>query len=200
MRLAFLDSEVFMLGVLSMDGRWVMRAVRKYCWRLWLAGFLVSGTCFAQSWGSVGFGYDYLLTKGTTGSWTSTNGWYVLPTFNINKNIGVYADFTNFYSNGQNIHGATFGPFHAFENRTRYTPFVFVGIGNIRASKAGTVTNSFAWLAGGGLLIRLNRWISFETIPVEYVMNTANGSIGNNFVARGGFAITIPKTTDDSRH
>jgi len=123
----------------------------------------------------------------------------VLPTFNINKQIGVLADFTNFYSNGHNIHGATFGPFHAFSNRTRYTPFVFVGIGNIRVSKAGTVTNSFGWLAGGGLMIRLTRWISFETIPVEYVMNTANGNVGNNFVARAGFALTIPKVTEASR-
>jgi hypothetical protein len=32
-----------------------------------------------------------------------------------------------------------------------------------------------------------------RSIPVEYVMNTANGNVGNNFDARAGLAITVPK-------
>ena len=173
--------------------RSVIKALHKCCWRVWLGGLLLSATCFAQSLGSVGVGYNDLLTEGTTGHWTSSHGWYVLPTLNINKQVGVFADFTNFYSKGQNIHGETFGLFHAFSNETRYTPFVFVGIGHIRASNAGTTTNSFDWAAGGGLMIRLTRWISLQAIPVEYVMNTANGKSGNNFLARVGIALTIPK-------
>ena len=47
--------------------------------------------------------------------------------------------------------------------------------------------------AGAGTFFRLTRWVSFEAIPVEYVMNTAGDSVGNNWVARAGFAITIPK-------
>jgi hypothetical protein len=39
----------------------------------------------AQEWGTVGGGYLYQVTEGNTGHWTSFNGWYVLPTFNINK-------------------------------------------------------------------------------------------------------------------
>jgi hypothetical protein len=55
-------------------------------WRLCLAGLLLlSGTGFAQSWGSVGAGYIYQTSEGPRGGWTSSNGWYVLPTFNINK-------------------------------------------------------------------------------------------------------------------
>jgi hypothetical protein len=183
----------------SEDRQWVMQAVRKYCWRalagLLLSGLLLAGPCFAQEWGSVGGGYIYQVTEGTTAHWTSSNGWYVLPTFNINKKVGVSADFANFYSKGQNIHVDLFGPFHAFSNKTRFTPFVFTGIGRIRDSKAGTITNSFAWYAGGGLMIRLTRWVSFQTIPIEYVMNTANYNVGNNFVARAGFALTIPKSS-----
>jgi hypothetical protein len=49
------------------------------------------------------------------------------------------------------------------------------------------------WCGGGGLMIRLTRRLSFETIPVEYVINTANGYVGNNIVARAGFAIAFPK-------
>ncbi len=145
-------------------------------------------------WGSVGAGYIGQLTEGTTGHWTSTHGWYVLPTFNINKHVGVFADFANFYGKGQNIHVQLYGPFHAFSNKTRYTPFIFTGPGYIRDSLAGTITHSFAWCAGGGLTIRLTRWVSFQTIPVEYVVNTAHGNVGNNFVARAGFALTIPKS------
>jgi hypothetical protein len=183
-----------MFGNSSKNSRRTMWAVSKKSWRVCLVGLLLlSGTCFAQSLGSVGAGYDYLVTKGANGSWTSTNGWYVLPTFNINKNIGVFADFTNFYGSGKNIHGTTFGPLHAFGNKSRYTPFIFAGIGKVRASDAGSVNNSFAWLVGGALTVRITRWVSFQTIPVEYVMNTPNGNVGNNFLARAGLALTIPK-------
>ena len=171
-----------------------MTPLSKASLRLCVAGLLLlSGTCFAQSWGTVGAGYIYQTTEGPRGGWTSSNGWYLLPTFNINKNIGVNADFANFYSKGQNIHVDLFGPYHAFGNKTRFTPFVFTGVGRIRDSKAGVVNNSFAWYAGAGTFIRLTRWVSFETIPVEYVINSAGGNVGNNFVARAGFAITIPK-------
>jgi hypothetical protein len=147
----------------------------------------------AQDWGSVGSGYIYQLTEGTTGHWTSTNGWYVLPIFNINKQVSVFADFANPYGNGQNIHIELYGVSHGFSNETRYTPFIFTGPGFIRDSNAGTITHSFAWCGGGGLMIRLTRWVSFQTIPVEYVINTAHGNVGNNFDARAGLAITIPK-------
>jgi hypothetical protein len=179
------------------DREWVKPAIRKYCWRalagLLLSGLLLPGACFAQEWGSVGSGYIYQLTEGTTGHWTSTHGWYALGTFNINKKVGVFADFANFYGKGQNLHVQLYGPFHAFSNKTRYTPFVFIGPGFIRDSRAGTITHSFAWCVGGGLNVRLTRWVSFQTIPIEYVMNTANYNVGNNFVARAGLAITIPK-------
>jgi hypothetical protein len=182
----------------SVDRECFKPAARKYCWPalagLLLFGLLLPGACLAQEWGAVGAGYIYQATKGTTGNWTSSNGWYMLPTFNINKQVGVSADFANFYSKDQNVHVQLFGPFHSFSNKTRYTPFVFTGIGHIRDSKAGTITNSFAFYAGGGLMIRLTRWVAFQTIPVEYVMNTANGRAGTNFVARAGLALTIPKS------
>ena len=177
----------------SRNCRSAMSARNKYFWSVLLSGLLLlSGTSFAQSWGSVGAGYIYQASESPTGGWTSPQGWYVLPTFNINKRVGVFADFANFYRDGQNIHVDLFGPFHAFGNRTRLTPFVFTGVGRIRDSNADTITNSFAWFAGGGMMIRLTRWVSFQTIPVEYVMNTAGGNVGNNFVARAGFALTIP--------
>jgi hypothetical protein len=58
----------------------------------------------AQEWVSVGTGYLYQLTESNTGHWTSVNGWYVLPTFNINRQVGVFADFANIYSKKQNVH------------------------------------------------------------------------------------------------
>jgi hypothetical protein len=160
-----------------------------------LAGlaFLSGAVAQAQDWGTVGGGYIYQLSEGTADHWTSTHGWYVLPTFNINKQVSVFADFANLYGKGQNLHVELYGVSHGFSNETRYTPFVFTGPGFIRDSNAGTISDSFAWCAGGGLMIRLTRWVSFQTIPVEYVLNTANRTVGNNFDARAGFAITIPK-------
>jgi hypothetical protein len=144
-------------------------------------------------WGSVGSGYLSQLTEGTTGDWTSTHGWYVLPTFNINRQVGVFADFANLSGKGENAHVEFYGVFHGFGNKSRVTPFIFTGPGYIRASSAGTISHSLGWCGGGGLMIRLTQRLSFETIPVEYVINTANGNVGNNIVARAGFAITFPK-------
>jgi hypothetical protein len=144
-------------------------------------------------WGSVGGGYLSQLTESTSGNWTSTHGWYVLPTFNINKQVGVFADFANLYGKDKNAHVEFYGVFHGFGNKTRLTPFIFTGPGYIRASSAGTISHSLGWCGGGGLMIRLTPRLSFETIPVEYVINTANGNVGNNIVARAGFAITLPK-------
>lgn len=155
--------------------------------------FFYGAVAQAQDWGAVGSGYIYQLTQGTTAHWTSAYGWYVLPTFNINKQVSVFADFANLYGKGQNIHAELYGVSHGFSNKTRYTPFIFIGPGFIRDSNAGTISYSFAWCAGGGLMVRLTRWVSFQAIPVEYVMNAADGNVENNFDARAGLAITIPK-------
>jgi hypothetical protein len=155
--------------------------------------FICGVAAQAQEWGTVGTGYLYQLTENNTFNWTSYHGWYVLPTFNITKQVGVFADFANLYGKGQNLHIELYGANHGFGNRTRYTPFVFTGPGWIRNSYAGNIEHSFAWCVGGGAMIRLTKWVSFQTIPFEYVLNTSNGRIGNNFDARAGFALTIPK-------
>ena len=93
-------------------------------------------------WGSVGGGYLSQLTEGTTGNWTSTHGWYVLPTFNINRQVGVFADFANLYGKDENVHAEFYGVFHGFGNKTRLTPFIFTGPGYIRASSAGAISHS----------------------------------------------------------
>jgi len=144
-------------------------------------------------WGSVGGGYLSQFTEGSTGDWTSTHGWYVLPTFNINKQVGVFADFANLSGKDKNAHVEFYGVFHGFANKTRLTPFIFTGPGYIRASSDGTISHSLGWCGGGGLTIRLTPRLSFETIPVEYVINTANGNVGNNIVGRAGFVIALPK-------
>lgn len=169
----------------------------KFVFSLVSLAIFFSGTGQAQekrtAWGTVGAGYDNLLTEGKAGQWTGSNGWYILPTFNINKQIGVFGDFTNFYAKGLNVHGDTFGALHGFDNRTRFTPFGFIGGGVVRVSNAGSVTTSGALITGAGLMIRITPLVSFETIPVEYVMNTPNGNLSNNFLIRAGLAITIPK-------
>jgi hypothetical protein len=117
----------------------------------------------------------------------------VLPTFNVNKQVGVFADFANVYAKDENVHVEFFGVFHGFANKTRLTSLIFTGPGYIRASSSGTIGHSLGWCGGGGLIVPLTRRLLFETIPVEYVINTANGNVGNNIVARAGFAITFPK-------
>lgn len=155
--------------------------------------FLGSTARAQDAWGTAGGGYIYQFSQDYGGGWNSTQGWYGLGTVNINKDLGVFADFANFYRKGQNLHVQLFGPVHGFANRSRFTPFVFIGPGHIRDSYAGTVTNSFAWCMGAGMNVRLTRWVIFQTIPVEYVMNTANGNPATNFVMRAGFALSIPK-------
>ena len=74
-----------------------------------------------MDWGSVGAGYVYQFSESITGhdcggrtgdgNWTSTRGWYVLPTFSITKRVGAFADFANFYGKGQKHPRRTLRPF-----------------------------------------------------------------------------------------
>lgn len=158
-----------------------------------VAGLLLCGTCSAQTWGSIGAGYIQQLTETRPATWTTVHGWYLLGNLNITRRLTLYADIPNFYGPGENVHVQLYGPAYSFPNKTRVTPFVFIGPGFVRDSRNGTVTTSFAWCVGGGFLVRITRWVSFQTIPVEYVMNIPNGKVVNNFVQRAGFALTIPK-------
>ena len=86
----------------------MIRATKKYGCRLWLAGFLLAGTCFAQTWGSVGGGYIYQVSETPNGHWASFHGWYGLGTYNITDRVSLFGDFPNFYATGQNILSATY--------------------------------------------------------------------------------------------
>jgi hypothetical protein len=81
----------------------VIKAAQKYGWRLRLAGFLLAGTCFAQTWGSVSGGYIYQVSETPNGHWVSFNGWYGLGTYNITKQVSLFGDFPNFYAPGATI-------------------------------------------------------------------------------------------------
>jgi hypothetical protein len=165
--------------------------------RVLLMGLLFFGSAELQGqetdWGGVGGGYIYQFTDGANGHWANTQGWYVLPTFQVTKHVSAFADFANFYGTRQNVHIELFGAAHGFGNKTRYTPFIFIGPGFIRDSYAGDIAHSFAWCTGAGLTVRLTRLVSFQTIPVEYVDNTASGNTGRNLALRAGFVLAIPK-------
>jgi hypothetical protein len=156
----------------------------------------ISASGAAQS-GAVSAGYTYLRTPTGNGDHANLNGWYFIPSVNLNKWFGVFADFTNFYgtSRGSNltVHGFTFGPMVSWTNRTRITPVAFTEAGLVRSDLAGNVTDAFGWVVGGGLEVKMNSHMNLQVIPAEYILTRANGTNNNNYTMKIGLTFPLKK-------
>ena len=102
-----------------------------------LAGWIsVSGDVLRSDLGFYGGGYIYQVSETPNGHWVSFHGWYGLGTYNITDRVSLFGDFPNFYATGPNIHIQLYGVSYSFANKTRFTPFVFIGPGFLRSSSA----------------------------------------------------------------
>jgi outer membrane protein with beta-barrel domain len=102
--------------------------------------------------------------------------------YNLNKTIGLVADFGGYANTGHDNRLLTymFGPrFNWRHSRLNpYVQFLFGGAYLWNNPQYSTTQNAFATAAGGGLDYRLTDHIAIKPIQVEYVMtqiNSANG-------------------------
>ena len=115
----------------------------------------------------------------------STHGWNASVAGNVNRWLGLVADFGGQYSSfaepgaSERIrtHSALFGPQFSVRSNKRVTPFVraLFGTSHIRtrAAEAGQTfaftDTRFAAAFGGGLDVRLGEHVALRAVQLDYV-------------------------------
>jgi|HubBroStandDraft_6_1064221.scaffolds.fasta_scaffold303207_1 opacity protein-like surface antigen len=160
---------------------------------------MIAGLACAQETATpvVELGLDYSLLHATPaagGSQITSNGGSSFFVYNLNRTVGLVADF-GAYHNGS-VHGSfdsdttftyLFGPRFTWRRWSRVTPYTQFLFGGARISASfanqGTVANTdengFALAAGGGVDIAISRHIAFKPIQLEYVMTQASDFAGS---------------------
>ncbi len=125
-------------------------------------------------------GYQYTRIGAVPG--LNTNGWNAAVTADLNRWLGVTADFSGAYKSVAEItakaHTYTFGPVLSHRGE-RVTPYVHALFGGFRASTGfrglGVSTNGFAMMVGGGTDIRISGRSSLRLVQVDWITWSAQG-------------------------
>ncbi len=154
-----------------------------------LPAFLAfSGAAYAQEISTpkyeVGLNYSWLHVNSANYDHQRTgNGGSGYFEYNLNKTIGLVADFGGYANTRKGIDDKLltymFGPrFNWRHSRlTPYVQFLFGG-GYVWSGPTSTTQNAFATAAGGGVDYQLTDHIAFKPIQVEYVMTQIDSSRG----------------------
>ena len=137
-------------------------------------------------------GYSYFRGDGEDYPETDLHGWTAAGTVNVNKWLGVKADFSGHYNDFQispgikanvNVHMFLGGlQFTSYKNE-KVTPFVHALLGvarrntSVSAAIAGTgprgvSDNAFALVVGGGLDWNFKKSLAWRVFQTDYVFTT----------------------------
>jgi opacity protein-like surface antigen len=128
-------------------------------------------------------------------SWSGGNfhGWNASVTGNINKRLGIVADFSGHYGSelglvrvNQHAHSFLFGPRVSFRGK-RLTPFVYGLFGATRFAESAVisgqrlsaVSNGFSLAIGGGLDVTVNDRIAIRAFQLDYFRPIVNDEPNN---------------------
>jgi opacity protein-like surface antigen len=118
-------------------------------------------------------------------SWAGGNfhGWNASVTGNVNKQLGIVADFSGHYGSEldgpilvkQDAHSFLFGPRFSFRGK-RLTPFVYALFGATRFHESATIAGQnlfhsdtgFSSALGGGLDIKVNDRVAIRAFQIDY--------------------------------
>jgi outer membrane immunogenic protein len=153
-------------------------------------GLVSVGVMRAQELGTpkyeVGANYSWLHVNSANFDLQRTgNGGSGYLEYNLNKTVGLVADFGGYANTRQGINEKLmtymFGPRFNWR-RSRFTPyaqFLFGGAYTWNDPTGISITqNAFATAAGGGLDYSLTRHIAIKPIQVEYVMTQIDSARG----------------------
>ncbi|MBB6147305.1 outer membrane protein OmpA-like peptidoglycan-associated protein/opacity protein-like surface antigen [Silvibacterium bohemicum] len=156
-------------------------------------------------------GYSYLRATPTLADgnrFVHLNGGETSIAFNLNRYLGLVADFAGYddtqlrltgpganpnrvADSGGSAYLYLFGPRISFRNYSRVTPFVQALFGGVYASDVTLsgctgaactplpAQNAFALTAGGGLDIRVSRHVSIRPVQAEYLMTRFADTVTN---------------------
>lgn len=125
------------------------------------------------------------------------NGWDASVTGNLNRWLGVTADFSGYYRSddgvSQRTHNFLFGPRLTYRKDSKITPFAqaLFGVARQRVeTSSGRITdNGFAMATGGGLDYNLNRHLAVRLVQADYLLTRIGGSQQNS--SRLGFGVVL---------
>lgn len=125
-------------------------------------------------------GYQYTRIGVVPG--INTNGWNTAVGVDLNRWLGVKADFSGAYKSAGGIsakaHTYTFGPVLSHRGE-RVTPYVHALFGGFRASTGfgglGVSTNGFAMMVGGGADARVSGRVSVRLFQLDWITWRAQG-------------------------
>lgn len=131
-------------------------------------------------------GYQYLRLGGGNPA-VNENGWNASVAGNINKNLGIAADFSGEYKtlNGISVRSYTytFGPVVSLNREGRINPFAHALFGGthlgVTLSGINTVSgaaNGFTMIYGGGADMRLTQHLAFRIGQADWVFYRISGS------------------------
>lgn len=137
-------------------------------------------------------GYSAKIQKGMD----LANGWEGSVTGNLNRWLGVTADFSGYYRTDDGVsqrnYNYLFGPRVTYRTET-LSPFgqVLFGVAHQRAGVDGTNVgdNAFATAIGGGLDYNLKKHVAVRLFQADYLLTRFGQSTQNN--ARVAFGVVL---------
>jgi len=135
-----------------------------------------------------GYQFEHLDVGGTT---TNANGWNIAPTFIVQKNFGITADFSGVYKTisgaSGHVYTYTFGPTVFVSPEAKVNPFVHALFGG--ASVGGSIngegsssTSGTAIYIGGGVDAKVNKSLSIRAFQFDWLHYSVNGVNGSSNV------------------
>lgn len=129
-------------------------------------------------------GYQYTKFDGGM----NANGWDTAVTGNVNRWLGVTADFGGAYKSqsGVSFHDYlyTFGPVVSLRTNKAFTPYAHFLAGGSHAAFSGLgVSGSdsgFAMMFGGGVDIAATRHVAIRALQLDWLSLRSNGVSDNN--------------------
>jgi outer membrane protein OmpA-like peptidoglycan-associated protein len=100
-------------------------------------------------------------------------GWGAAATFNVNRWLGITADFGGHYKNVTNVHTYLFGA-QLKARKERFIPFIdlLAGFANISPASPLASKNSPSFAGGGGIDYKLNNHFEWRVIQADYIYTT----------------------------
>jgi hypothetical protein len=118
------------------------------------------------------------------------NGWNASLAGNVNKSLGIAADFSGSYKSisgvSLKVYSYTFGPVVNLNHGGKLNPFVHALFGGAHASAAfsgsGASTNGFTMMVGGGADAKLSPHFAVRLVQADWVYYRFEGAGYSNNV------------------
>jgi opacity protein-like surface antigen len=126
----------------------------------------------------------------------SANGWNVSIDGNVNRWLGLVADFSGHYGAIRSIdfnrHSFLFGPRVSYRHK-KFTPFAQILFGGAHDEDPNNSVTAFAWTTGGGVDVSVSKHFSVRLMQIEYARATSRGLTENNVRISAGLVLRFGK-------